>query len=141
MRSGTTTVRVRYAETDQQGVAHHAAYLVWMEIARSDMMRELGFPYDRLESEGLLFAVSEATCRYAAPVRYEEQVEIEAWCRAVRSRAVIIDYAFRVRGREVAAGSTTLVALDAGRRPRRIPEALARALGEGGPSLSAGSTV
>jgi acyl-CoA thioester hydrolase len=125
---GRTRVRVRYAETDQQGVAYHAEFLVWMEIGRTALLRELGFPYDRLETEGLFFAVSEASCRYLGGVRYEEEVEIVTRCRKVQSRAVVFDYEIRVGDRVVATGSTTLIALDAHRRPRRIPDPVTRAL-------------
>lgn len=127
-RPGLTHVRVRYAETDQQGVAYHAEYLVWMEIGRTALLRDLGFPYDRLEAEGLFFAVTEATCRYVGAARYEEEVEIATRCRSVQSRAAVFDYELRVGERRVASGSTTLVALDATRRPRRIPETVQAAL-------------
>lgn len=122
---GVTSVRVRYAETDQQGVAYHGEYFVWMEIGRTALLRELGFPYDRLEADGLFFAVSEASCRYQGAARYEEEVAIETRCRKVQSRAVVFDYELRVGERRVATGSTTLIALDANRRPRRIPEPVA----------------
>ena len=127
----TTHVRVRYAETDQQGVAHHAQYFVWMEAGRVAFLRDLGFPYDRVEAEGTMFPVVEASCRYMSPVRFEEEVEVETRCRSVRSRGVVFDYDFRVAGRLVATGSTSLVALGPDRRPVRIPEALARALDRG----------
>lgn len=124
-------VRVRYAETDQQGVAYHANYFVWMEIARTEHLRALGFPYDRLEAEGLLFAVSEASCRYSGAARYEDVVGIVARVEEVRSRAVTFAYDLEIDGRRIAEGRTTLVAMDARRRPRRIPDAIARALSAG----------
>jgi acyl-CoA thioester hydrolase len=125
---GRTRVRVRYGETDQQGVAYHAEYLVWMDVGRTTLLRELGFPYSRLEAEGLVFAVSEASCRYVGAARYEEEVEVETRVGKLQSRAVVFDYVLRVGERVVATGATTLVALDARRRPRRIPEPVARAL-------------
>ena len=136
--AGTTRIRVRYAETDQQGVAHHAAFVVWMEVGRTELLRALGYPYDRMEAEGLFFPVAEASCRYMAPAGYDDEVEIETRVRRVQSRAVIFDYVFRVAGRPIATGSTTLVAVDARRRPCRIPEAVVRTLGgrapRGGPA-------
>lgn len=126
--SARVTIRVRYAETDQQGVAYHAHYFVWMEIGRTALLREAGFPYERLETEGLVFSVVDAACRYLAPARYEDEVEIRTRCGEVRSRTVSFLYEMSVAGRAVAEGSTTLVALGADRRPRRIPADVVEAL-------------
>ncbi len=143
---GTTHVRVRYAETDQQGVAHHSEFFVWMEVGRADLLRALDYPYDRMEAEGLFFAVAEASCRYLGPARYEEEIEIETRCRAVMSRAVVFHYVFRAGERRIATGSTTLIALDERRRPRRIPDAVIRTLagrasGGGGSARTGSGTV
>jgi len=124
-------VRVRYAETDQQGVAYHAHYFVWMEIARTEYLKALGFPYERLEKEGLLFAVSEASCRYGGAARYEDRVRIAARVTEVRSRAVVFEYGISVAGTRIAEGRTTLIAMDADRRPRRIPAEIVAALRAG----------
>lgn len=126
-----TRVRVRYAETDQQGVAYHANYLVWMEVARTDLLATAGFPYRRLEQEGVFFSVSEAKCRYMGAARYDDEVEISTSVRNLRSRTVVFTYDLAVEGRPIAQGETTLVALDGARRPRRIPEDVAGALGGG----------
>jgi acyl-CoA thioester hydrolase len=143
--AGTTRIRVRYAETDQQGVAHHSAFVVWMEAGRTEFLRALGYPYARMEAEGLFFPVTEASCRYRAPARYDDEVEIETRVRRAQSRSVVFDYVFRVAGRSIATGSTTLVAVDAGKRPRRIPDAVLRALAGaaagGGPAGSGRGTV
>lgn len=125
---GTTRVRVRYAETDQQGIAYHSHYLVWMEIGRTELLEGLGFPYRRLEEEGVFFSVVEARCRYEGGARYAEWVEIRTRLASLRSRAVVFAYELSVDGRTIATGDTTLVSLDGSRRPRRIPEPLARVL-------------
>jgi len=71
--------RVRYAETDQMGVAYHANYLIWCEIGRTDYIRQHGLSYARMERDGLLLAVSEANVRFHASARYDELVrEAEA---------------------------------------------------------------
>lgn len=124
----SVTVRVRYSETDQQGVAYHANYFVWMEIGRTEYLKALGFPYDDLEREGVLFAVSEASCTYRGAARYEEIVTVETRVEAVRSRSVVFVYGLSVRGRPIAEGRTTLIAIDTDRRPIRIPERIAVAL-------------
>ena len=117
----TASVRVRYAETDQQGVVYHAHYLVWMEVGRTAFLEAIGFPYRRLEEEGVLFSVVEASCRYLEPARYADQVEIATSLTEVRSRTVAFSYRMTVADRSVARGETRLVALGRDRRPCRIP--------------------
>ena len=126
-------VEVRYAETDQQGVAYHAHYFVWMEIGRTRYLEALGFPYHRMEAEGSLFSVVEARCRYEGAARYGERVRGAPRVPGLRSRSVVFGYELEAGGRRVATGETVLIALDRERRPRRIPEAVARAL-EAGPA-------
>lgn len=124
-------LEVRYAETDQQGVAYHANYFVWMEIGRTRYLEALGFPYHRMEAEGALFSVMEARCRYAGAVRYGERVEIATRVTALRSRSVTFGYELEAGGRPLATGETVLIALDRDRRPRRIAADVARALARG----------
>ena len=72
---GEARVRVRYAETDQMGVVYHANYLVWFEVGRVELMRQRGLNYKRLEEEeGCWIAVVEATARYKAPARYDDEL-------------------------------------------------------------------
>lgn len=71
-----TTVRVRYAETDQAGMAHHAAFLPWFEVGRVELLRALGKPYQEFEAEGLHFPVREAFCRYWTPARFDDELLI-----------------------------------------------------------------
>ena len=70
-----TTLRVRYAETDQMGVAYYANYLVWMELGRVEYCRAAGLRYrDMEENDQVLLAVVEASCRYVSPARYDDEV-------------------------------------------------------------------
>ncbi|MGH7543200.1 MAG: acyl-CoA thioesterase [Gemmatimonadota bacterium] len=124
----STSVQVRYAETDQQGVAYHAHYLVWMEVGRTAFLEALGFPYRHLEEEGVLFSVVEASCRYLDPARYADRVEIATRVTEVRSRMVVFGYRMTAGGRTVAWGETRLVALGRDRRPCRIPADVGGAL-------------
>jgi len=131
-RPHVSRVTVRYAETDAQGVAYHAEYLVWMEVGRTEYLRRAGFPYARLEEEGLFFSVLEARVRYLGAARYDDQVTIETRCVRLRSRAVTFAYDLRVGKRRIATGETTLVALGPDRSPRRIPDPVARVLASHG---------
>ena len=118
-------IRVRYAETDQMGVVYHSHYLVWMEVGRTELLRALGHPYDELERNGLLFAVSEVTCRFVGAARYGDLVDVETRLADGRSRQVRVAYRIlEERGEVIAEASATLVALGTDRRPRRIPDAL-----------------
>jgi acyl-CoA thioester hydrolase len=72
----STTLRVRYAETDAMGVAYYANYFVWFEVARTDLLRVLGWSYKEMEDAGVLLPVIEADCRYRRPARYDDELEI-----------------------------------------------------------------
>ena len=90
-----TRVRVRYAETDQMGVVYHANYLVWFEVGRVEMMRQLGLDYRDMEREdGALIAVVEANARYKAPARYDDELIVRT--RLANVRASILRFKYEV---------------------------------------------
>lgn len=118
--------RVRYAETDKMGVVYHANYLVWCEVGRTDLIRELGMPYARLEEQGVLLAVAEAGMRFHASAKYDDRIRVETRVSDVRSRSVTFEY--RIFNADTDArlvsAHTMLVALDGSSRPSRLPDAL-----------------
>ncbi len=129
-------VRVRYAETDQMGVVYHANYFVWCEIARTELIRRRFVPYSELEKRGVLLAVTEASMRYHAPARYEDDVRVRTWISEVRSRTVTFEYeillaADPVPGARLATATTRLIALGPDSRPRKLPPELLKALENG----------
>lgn len=116
--------RVRYAETDQMGVVYHANYLVWMEIARTELCRVRGFRYRDIEIEdGLHMAVAEVNCRYHAPARYDDDVLARAWVKQAHPRMVTFAYEIRHadNGQLLATGETKHVMIDGEGRPVKIP--------------------
>ncbi|HWP36617.1 MAG TPA: thioesterase family protein [Gemmatimonadales bacterium] len=122
-------LRVRYAETDQMGVAYHTHYLVWCEVARTEHMRRLGVRYrDIEEGKGIFLAVVEAHVRYRAAARYDDVLLVRCWLRDVASRQVTFGYAMDrpADGRSIALAQTTLVALNRSRTPTTIPESVIR---------------
>lgn len=131
---GTTSFRVRYAETDQMGVAYHAHYLVWCEMARTELIRQLGTPYAELERAGVFLVVADAHVRYIAAARYDDWIRVDARLERVQSRAVTFGYdvAREVDGRceRVATATTKLIALDEHGSPRTLPTSLLRTLRE-----------
>ena len=126
MPSTSTETRVRYAETDQMGVAYHANYLVWCEMGRTDFIRRHVRSYAELEREGVALAVSEASVRYHAPARYDEVVRVTTTLVDVRSRALTFDYVISREpdGSRLATARTTLVSIAPNWRPVAIPDAL-----------------
>lgn len=116
-------LRVRYAETDQMGIVHHAVYLIWCEQARTDHMREKGVSYSSLEAQGLRLPVVEASLRYRAAARYEELVEVRCWVRDISSRRVIFGYAVdRAEDRTLlATAQTSLIAVDSNHDITTLP--------------------
>ncbi len=90
----TTRLRVRYAETDQMGVVYHANYLVWFEVGRVELLRALGLTYRQMEAEGCAMPVVELSCRYRAPARYDEELELET--RLVAMRGPLVKFAYRL---------------------------------------------
>lgn len=125
-RVTTSTVRVRYAETDAMGVAYYANYLVWFEVGRSDYLRERGWPYTAMEAEGLFMPVVEASCEYLRPSRYDDVLTIRT--TATRVSPLRIEFRYEVvneaDGSVTARGRTVHVAVDGDGRPRRVPERL-----------------
>ncbi|MBW3554797.1 MAG: acyl-CoA thioesterase [Gemmatimonadetes bacterium] len=124
-RISTSTFRVRYAETDQMGVAYHPHYLVWCEIGRTDFIRDLGISYAELERRGHLLAVAEASVRYAASARYDDVIRVDTRLVAVKSRT--LTFAYEIHRDEpdpaaLATATTTLISLDRDGAPRRLPD-------------------
>ena len=115
--------RVRYAESDQMGIAHHSHYLVWCEQARTDHMRHLGVSYRALEEEGLRLPVVDAQVRYRQPARYDDPLRVSCWVREVASRRVTFGYAVHNAATDqlLATAQTSLIAVDSTHALTRIP--------------------
>ena len=118
-----TTIRVRYAETDQMGIVYYANYLIWMEVGRVELCRACGFNYHDMErDDGILLAVAEASCRYSSPARYDEQVVVRTEIERANNRMVTFAYQMRVADRKLATGFTRHIFLSRELRPTRLPE-------------------
>jgi acyl-CoA thioester hydrolase len=137
-----TTVRVRYAETDQMGVVYHANYLVWFEVGRVELMRALGVEYKKMEvDDDCHIVVADAHCRYHQSARYDEIVRIRSRISESRNRIVKFTYElFRdADGELLATGGTTHVICGSNGRPRLLPHkyrALLAAMGVPDPDRS-----
>jgi acyl-CoA thioester hydrolase len=141
----TTKLRVRYAETDQMGVVYYANYFVWCEIGRVEYLRGLGFDYKMMEVEdGCMLPVVEASCRYKAPARYDDEVLLET--RVTGLRQSVIKFAYRMlrasTGELLAEAETVHVVVDKEMKkqamPARYAEAIRATMGEDLPQGVAG---
>lgn len=120
-----TRLRVRYAETDQMGVVYHSNHLIWFEVGRVELMRQMGLSYRDMErDEELFIAVVEATCRYRAPIFYDQEVVVRTRLKHVRESVVIFSYEL-VRaddGALLAEGETTHIVTDTEMKIAALPE-------------------
>jgi acyl-CoA thioester hydrolase len=124
-----TEVSVRFAETDAQGVAHNAAYLVWFEVARVAFLARHAGGYQSLRDRGLEALTVEAHVRYLAPVRFDDRVTVNTRCGDVRGARFRFEYALERNGDLVADGWTRHAIVDARTlRPTRFPAWLAEAI-------------
>ena len=125
----STGVRVRFAETDAQGVAHNSVYLVWFEIARIAYLEEYAGGYPALRETGLESFVLESHVRYRQPAHFDDRLRIHTRVGELRGARFRFDYDIMRDGTAIADGWTAHVCVDARTlRPTRIPAALAEAI-------------
>jgi len=103
----TTSVIVRYQETDQMGVAHHSVYPVWFEVGRTAFIRDFDLPYGRMEEEGLYLPLIELTCKFRSFSRYEDELVIRTRVSEVTKTRQVFVYDVLKGGAVIASGSTT----------------------------------
>ena len=141
----STTVRVRFADTDAQGIAHNASYLVWFEVARVEYLREHTGGYQALRDRGIEALVLESYCRYLVPARFDDLLHVHTRCGDLRGARFRFEYTVaREDGTTLADGYTSHACVDAGTlAPTRVPAWLrdAIAAAEPGPSPSSTSTT
>lgn len=103
----TSHVIVRYAETDAQGVVHHATYPVWFEEGRSDFLRKIGIPYSDWEKQGYFVVVADLATRYLAPAFYEDQLKVVTRLERVKKRLIEFSYQVFNQHEQLLAQGTT----------------------------------
>ena len=118
-------VEVRYAETDQMGVVHHANYIVWFELARTRLCATSGFHYADIEKLGYLLMVTGVESRYHRPARYGDVVQVHCWCVRLGSRGLRFAYEVRKGDEKLVTGATEHIWIERETgRPCRTPEPL-----------------
>jgi acyl-CoA thioester hydrolase len=119
-----TTIRVRYAETDQMGVVYHGNFFTWFEIGRVELCRRLGFEYKQMEIEDNCYiVVAEAQCRYKRPARFDDVLTIRTRVTGSKRRTIQFGYEIlnSATGELLATGETTHVICDRLGRPKSLP--------------------
>lgn len=108
-------IAVRYAETDQMGIAHHANYPVWYEVARTDLIKKIGITYSEMERMGVMTPLVELNCRYIGVARYEDILTIEAGVAELTPARIRFSYHVFRQGEEkpINTGSTLHAWVDA----------------------------
>ena len=117
LRKNETHLRVRYEETDQMRVAYHANYLVWFEVGRTELMREIGLPYLEFEKSGLLLPVLKAYCEYKHAAHYDDQLKVVTRLSNLQKVRLTFDYEIRREGQLLARGYTEHAFIDERGKP------------------------
>ncbi len=128
---GAVRLRVRYCECDPMNVAHHAAYAPWLEIGRTELLRDAGVAYADMERHGLFLVVVRLEVRYRRPIRYDDLIEVRTRVHAAGRVKIDHAYALVVLERDgsasdeiAATASTTLACVGRDGRPRELPDFL-----------------
>ncbi len=121
-------VRVTYADTDQMGMVYYANYLIYFEMARTELLRAYGFPYATLESMGVLLPVLEAHCTYRSPARYDDLLTVETVPSLAHGIRLRIYYALRRGDELLATGYTDHVCVGRDGKPQRMHPELRRVM-------------
>jgi acyl-CoA thioester hydrolase len=124
MTSGEIRIRVRYAETDRMGLLHHANYLIYLEQARTELLREMGHSYRDLEDAGYLLVLTRVEVRYRRPARFDDLLTVRT--TVARTTMVRIDHRYEVLrdGELLAEAESTLACVDRDGRPQALPDFL-----------------
>jgi acyl-CoA thioester hydrolase len=137
-----TSVRVRFADTDAQGIAHNASYLVWYEVARVEYLREYAGGYQSLRDHGIEALVLESHCRYVVPAVFDDVLHVHTRCVGLRGARFRYEYAIvRDDGTLMADGYTAHACVDAATlKPTRVPGWLRAAIAQAEPTWSSQSS-
>jgi len=123
--TGETRIRVRYAETDQMGVVYHSNFIIWFEVGRVELLRQMGFRYREMEEQDdCHIAVADVSCRFKAPAHYDDEVLVRTQLKNVRDSLLHFGYEI-VRAEDgalLAEGETTHLVVDGKFERRTLPE-------------------
>ena len=124
LRQASIPIRVRYSECDPMNLAHHSAYPVWMEIARTELLRQQGSAYAECEKNGILFVVAKLNIRYRRPAYYDDQIIIDVEAKKTVGIKIEHHYTIRRDKQILAVADTTLACVDRTGKVQPIPESM-----------------
>jgi len=114
--------RVRYQETDAMGRVHHANYLTWFELGRTELLRAAGFTYREVEERGYLLVISEVSCRYFLPARYDDLLRLRTITTRAKGASIEHEYELYRDDQLLAKGRTVVACVDHQGNIKRLPE-------------------
>ena len=127
-------LRVRYADTDMMGIVYYGTYPVYLEVGRSEYMREKGFSYRRFEEMGYHLVVAGIEIKYYNPASYDDVLVVRTSVSNIQSRGLTFNYEVMKDGTTVARGKTRHICVNSARKPTRIPAPLLEVLKNDGVS-------
>ena len=117
-----TKIRVRYAETDQMGVVHHSTYLLYFEIGRTELLRQLGTTYRKMEDEGVMLPVISVYCDFIGPARYDDELTVKTYLKRIPGVKIHFEYEVYNSGNLICNGHSVLAFTNAvTRKPMKPP--------------------
>ena len=122
--SHETNVRVRYAETDRMGLLHHANYIVYFELARTEMLRSKGVSYREVEDSGHFLVIIDLGCKFKKPAYYDDLLTIRTTVARVTHVKIVHEYQVFRNGELLAEGHSTLACVDREGKPQALPAIL-----------------
>ena len=129
VRQSQIRFKVRYAETDAMGIAHHSNYVIWLEMGRIDFLDQIGIPYSEVERRGVYLVVTNIGVKYRRPAKFDDEIILTTRLSALKSRLVRFDYALeQPDGSLLAEGFSEHIATDLDKRSVPIPHHLREAL-------------
>ena len=128
MITSSTDIEVRYAETDMMGIAHHASYLPWLEIARGNLLKERGISYAKLEESGIMLPVVEIKMNYRRPATYDDIVTINSIIKERPFAKIQIDYELQKEDQIIADGYSVHAFINQSGQPIKAPRIIKETL-------------
>jgi acyl-CoA thioester hydrolase len=115
-------IRISYADTDQMGMVYYANYLVFFERARTEWLRETGLVYKNMEANGLYFPVISAECKYYAPAKYDDIIEISTKLIEISAATLVFFYEIKLQDKVLSSGKTKHTLVNRDFKPVRFPK-------------------
>ena len=128
MISSETSIVVRYAETDMMGIVYHANYLPWLEMGRTQLLKERGFPYTELEAQGLFLPVIEINVKYRCPAKYDDTIVVRTVMQEKPFVKIRLEYEVLKEGEAIATGHSVHAFMNSDGQAIKAPRPFLQAL-------------